>query len=239
MAATPAALEDACQLIQASTILLEFPQQVCVTACTLFHRFFSRRRADECSITHAAAAALFLAAKVCEVPDTSAHPAVLLHKVILAFDRSLARKLERERSGGTVATTATLPPPILARHSPEYIALRDAVVRYEKEILVALGFACDVESPHKLALAILQTGRFDERLAPRVYALANDGLRSQSLCLSFSALDVACGLVFVAARQLGIPLPGNAGEETPWYAVFGCSSAAIADVALALSKIGV
>jgi cyclin L len=231
-----AARARACDLIISSTALLEHPPQVAITACVLFHRFFCRRSMQQYSVNRAAAAALWLAAKLQEVPDVSSHPAVLLHKVLLVFDRVCTRREQKDAAPPPPpqAITPTASPPILERHSREYLALRDSVVRHERELLRACGYVCAVEAPHQLVLSLLQVVR-QEALAPRAWALANDSLRT-TLCVRVRPLGVACGVVFIAARQAKVALPGEGGGGgddgcPPWYEVLGASADQVATVA--------
>jgi len=275
-------------LIQEAAALLDFPQAVAAAGQILMHRFFCRRSVRDYSVQKAAAACLWLAAKLEEVPDVSQHPAALVHKVMLVFDRRCARReraerrreRRREAGAGAAPTNGAAaddaadaaaaaddaadgddpPPPVLERHSREYLALRDSLVRYEREVLRACGYVCAAEPPHKLALGLLRAARLDHgargaALAAGAWAAANDSLRT-TLCVRVRPLGVACGVIFVAARRLALPMPGEgegwgepdagaAGEEggggggsggaetttPPWYEVFGATAEEVATVA--------
>ena len=262
-----------------------------------------------------AATALWLGAKLEEVPEVSQHPERLVRKVLVTVDRICARREEpgapslleptsRVRLslfsffeavcfGRALPSAAAPRPPLLLsaraqtindtqtplhtktpvhtktptrpnplpwppfthintlthRHNNDnndtnttinnkqaYAAFRDALVRYEREMLRAFGFITHVHHPHKQMLNYCQVIRADRAhpdLMQTAWSVANDSLRT-TLCLRFRPHVVACGAIFYAARRLGAALPE---APAPWWRVFGVEAADVYAVARALHEL--
>lgn len=106
--------------------------------------------------------------------------------------------------------------------SPQkYYAMRDEVVRVERELLVAFGFVMHVEHPHKHVMNYLSVMSRDKEgydplkdgdqaalkgLMQTAVNYVNDSLRT-TLCVRFKADTVACAAIFLAARHLKVVTP--------------------------------
>lgn len=113
-----------------------------------------------------------------------------------------------------------------ARFVPEgpYQPERLILLQMEAKILRCLGFETKVIVPHHLALTYLQTlgtlavppNAQSTALARRTIAYLNTALfSSQLLYLTHQPSSLAVAAVYLAAREVGVRLPGN-----EWWEVF-------------------
>lgn len=106
------------------------------------------------------------------------------------------------------------PYPTLSTHQ-DFQQFKEAVVRYEREMLRMFGFITHVEHPHKLVLNYCQLLRVDTAhpdLVREAWALLNDSLRT-TLCVRFRPHVVACGIIFLAGRRLQVRRGSGAHEQ--------------------------
>lgn len=207
-----------CDHIQRAVVLLELPQVVAVTAQILLHRFYSRRSLRRYDVQTLAPAALWLAAKLEEVVEIDRPDHLRLRDVLVVCHRLAQRAAGAET------------PQLLDPNGAAYADFKAAVVRDERQLLRALGFAIAVEQPHRF---VLNYGALVLEASPRVqqeaWNLANDALRT-TLCLLCRPEVIACGILFVAARRMRIPLP----ENPPWWQPLGATTEQVHAVASAL-----
>ncbi|KAL0037214.1 hypothetical protein WJX79_006696 [Trebouxia sp. C0005] len=200
-----------CELIQEAGILLRLPQAVMATGQVLLHRFYCKVSLVAHDVKKTAMACVWLATKLEENPRR-------MREMLSVFYR-----LDRRRQGKT-----TLPP--LDVYGPVYEKWKSDVVTLERIMLRAFGFILHVEHPHKFVLNYLvvleQHDHPESGLLQRAWNLANDSLRS-TLCVRFKGEIVACGIIFLAARQLRIPLP----EDPAWWDLFNVAKHDLLEVA--------
>ncbi|RMZ55819.1 hypothetical protein APUTEX25_003785, partial [Auxenochlorella protothecoides] len=210
-----------CGMLQRAVVLLGLPQGVAVTAQVLLHRFYCRRSLKKFDVKVTSIAAFWLAAKLEEVVEIDRPDRLRLRDVLTTFHRLLAR-----------AAGSPVPAP-LDPHSARYAELKAAVVRDERHLLRALGFVIGAEQPHRFVLnygaLVLGAGT---RVQQEAWNLANDSLHT-TLCLTLRPEVVACGILFLAARRLGIPLP----EAPPWWQPLGATTQQVHAVAAALCQL--
>jgi hypothetical protein len=103
-----------------------------------------------------------------------------------------------------------------------YHARRDQLSRLETIILRVLGFQTHVALPHSLCINYLQTldvfanHNATSRLAKRTFAHLNSALLSpQLLYLTHQPPALATAAIYLAAKEVGVKLPGN-----EWWEVF-------------------
>lgn len=207
-----------CDQIQRAVVLLDLPQVVAVTAQILLHRFYTRRSLKQFEVRSLSTAALWLAAKLEEVVEIDRPDHLRLRDVVMVCHR-----LSQRASG-------VLTPDLLDPNSMTYAEIKAAAVRDERHLLRALGFVIAVEQPHRF---VLNYGALVLDASPQVqqeaWNLANDALRT-TLCLTLRPEAIACGILFLAARRLGIPLP----EDPPWWLPLGASTEEVHHVASTL-----
>jgi hypothetical protein len=89
----------------------------------------------------------------------------------------------------------------------------------ENAILRELGFIIHAEHAHKFVLYYIRVmyGKtdFNPELAQRAWNYVNDSYRTV-VCVRFRPCVLACGAIFLAARDLNIALPENPG----WWTLF-------------------
>jgi cyclin L len=97
-------------------------------------------------------------------------------------------------------------------------SLKEKVVFSEQFILQKLGFAVDVECPHKFLLIYTNIVGGDKNLAQKSWNFLNDSILT-TLCLEFPAESIACASIYCAASELKIKLP----ENPAWFELFDVS----------------
>lgn len=108
-----------------------------------------------------------------------------------------------------------------------YVALKNQVIKSERRVLKELGFCVHVKHPHKIIVMYLQVLGYEKNrsLMQQSWNYMNDSLRSD-VFLRYQPETVACACVYLAARQLQLPLP-----TTPtWFSLFRVTESSIRDV---------
>jgi cyclin L len=205
-----------CDALAEAVVLLHLPQAVACTAQVLLHRFYCKRSLAEFDVKVVSIAAFWLGAKLEEVIEIDSPTKLRLRDILMVFYRVFRRKDNKILD-------------ILDPYSHRYDLLKTEVVRTERHVLRAFGFIVHVEHPHRFVLTFGQLLGLDKELLQEAWNLANDSLRIP-LCVRHKSEVVACGLLFLAARRLSVPMP----ENPPWWEVFGVSQSQLLEVAVAL-----
>jgi cyclin L len=192
-----------CDVAQEACVQLRLPQGVAATAQVLLHRFYCKRSLRAFDIKPAAMAAFWLACKLEEVVEIDSPSKLRLRDVLSVFFRIVRRREGRD--------LAPLDP-----YSRQYEDIKAEVVRLERHMLRALGFIVHVEHPHRFVLTFGQLLGLGRDTLQEGWNLANDSMRT-TLCVRHRAEVVACGVLFMAARRVGTPMP----ESPPWWELFG------------------
>jgi len=97
----------------------------------------------------------------------------------------------------------------------EYWKLKEDVMQTERYFLKELGFIVHTAHPHKFILNFLKilNQTSSKELAQRAWNYLNDGLRT-NICLRFPPPVIATAAIYMAARDLAVPLPE---EPKPWW----------------------
>ncbi|KAF9902853.1 hypothetical protein BX616_001790 [Lobosporangium transversale] len=181
-----------CHLIQTAGILLKLPQVAMATAQILFQRFFYQASLRKFAIRDISMGSVFLASKVEECP-------VRMTDLVNVFDH--LHKVFRRR-----------PRPIdpLVLFGQEFYDLKNAVVIAEMQILKKLGFNVHVQLPYAIMVNYLKVLELTEHptIPQRAWGFLNDGLRT-SVYICYQPPVIACSVIWLAAREAGVPLPTN------------------------------
>lgn len=214
-----AAAEDeyrffACELLAEAGLLLELPQVVLATGQALVQRFYYRRSITQFDAHIVAMAALFLAAKVEEVPRR------MRDILNVTYHLKLRRQGKADRPlvlGGSL-----------------YTRWKVELIKTERFILKELGFSLYnlMEHPHAFILYYVAALNGSATLANRAWAFLNDSLRLD-LCVRNRAEAIACAAINLAARTTGEPLP----RELPWWEVFGTTAAEMEGICEAMLRL--
>jgi hypothetical protein len=205
-----------CDAMAEAVVLLHLPQAVACTAQVLLHRFYCKRSLATFDVKIASIAAFWLGAKLEEVIEIDSPTKLRLRDILIVFYRIFRRKDNKTLD-------------VLDPYSSRYDLLKTEVVRTERHMLRAFGFIVHVEHPHRFVLTFGQLLGLDKELLQQAWNLANDSLRIP-LCVRYKAEVVACGLLFLAARRQGVPMP----ENPPWWEVFGVDQNQLLEVARSL-----
>eukprot|EP00899_Mesostigma_viride_P013039 jgi/Mesvir1/21736/Mv04146-RA.1 len=202
-----------CELIQEGGILLRLKQVVMATGQVIFHRFYCKQSMKRFNVKDMAMACTWLAAKLEEYPCR-------IRDVLNVFHR-----MHQRRSG------ALLEP--LEMFSERYDRMKSDLVKAERHLLKEMGFIAHVEHPHKFVLNYLQLLHGSTDLMREAWCLVNDRWaktvwkKSEAVyCHALSFLVVACGIIYLAARRLQVPLP----EDPPWWLLFNVTLPQIVEV---------
>lgn len=201
-----------CDLIQESGILLRLPQAVMATGQVLLHRFYCKKSFVRFNVKRVAASCVWLASKLEESPRKARHVLIVFHRM----------ECRREN----------LPIEHLDPFSKKYADLKMDLNRTERHILKEMAFICHVEHPHKFISNYLAALGTPPELRQEAWNLANDSLRT-TLCVRFKSEVVACGVIYVAARKNGVPLP----ENPPWWLAFDAEKSGIDEVCIVLARL--
>ncbi|KAB7501309.1 Cyclin-L2 [Armadillidium nasatum] len=183
------------------------------TGQVLFQRFYYSKSFVRCPVEITAMACITLAWKM-EVGQME------IRHVINVFNH-----MKQFRNG------EVFDPVILDRN---YVALKNQVIRAETRLLKELGFCCHVKLPHKISIMYLRFLLADDnkKLVQSTWNFMNDSLRTD-VCVRYSPETIACSCIWLAGRQLKIPLP----ENPPWYHVFGVNLSDIEKIAASIMKL--
>ncbi|KYN42496.1 Cyclin-L1 [Trachymyrmex septentrionalis] len=195
-----------CELIQTAGILLKLPQVAMATGQVIFQRFYYSKSLVRHNMETTAMGCICLASKIEEAPRR-------IRDVINVFNHIKQ-----------VSSQKAIQPVILDQN---YVALKNQVIKSERRVLKELGFCVHVKHPHKIIVMYLQVLGYEKNrtLMQQSWNYMNDSLRSD-VFLRYQPETVACACIYLAARQLQLPLP-----MTPaWFSVFRVSEYAIRDV---------
>ncbi|PFH36611.1 putative cyclin 4 [Besnoitia besnoiti] len=203
-----------CHLIQKAGILLKLEAVSIASAQTILHRFFFRRSLKQFDVRRVATAALLLACKLEEDPHRVLHLVGVIH-LLSQLEDNPEKALSEDN----------LDEFLVASDSQEYELFRMDVFRCERYILRELGFMVSqtLVHPHRYILQYIHAlfkGNFvpTSQLSQRAWGYLNDSMRT-TLCCEVQPAVIAVGSIFLAACDLGIPLP----QETGWHDLFDVS----------------
>ncbi|XP_065836523.1 cyclin-Q-like isoform X2 [Oscarella lobularis] len=168
------------------------------TATTLYHRFFDAQSLNEYNPHLVAAACLYLASKIDELPRK-------VRDIVNVSYRCLHKK----------------EPPLDV--SDRYWKLRDSLVTCEFVVLRALGFRVAVDNPHQYLLHYLKLLSDwlncdvwkSTSLPALCWTLLNDSCHTQ-LCLQYTGEEVAVGILYMGLHCCRIEIPFTDGRRAWW-----------------------
>jgi len=168
------------------------------TAQVLFHRFYFKKSFKRYNVKQVAMAALFLAAKVEEVPKRARDVLNVFHHI------------------EQVKTEKKMEPLNFSKR--KYWDMKKDLIKTERFMLKEMGFSTHVEHPHKFLLSYLDllSHSNDVSLAQMAWNYMNDSLR-EPLCVRFRPEVIACGCIYMASHVMKIPLPE---QPHPWWELF-------------------
>eukprot|EP00824_Muranothrix_gubernata_P003596 TRINITY_DN1450_c0_g1_i2.p1 TRINITY_DN1450_c0_g1~~TRINITY_DN1450_c0_g1_i2.p1 ORF type:complete len:511 (-),score=96.96 TRINITY_DN1450_c0_g1_i2:11-1543(-) len=123
----------------------------------------------------------------------------------------------------------------LVENSEEYWKLKEDVLLSERHLLHTFAFELVVHHPYKPLIHFVKTiqagkGRQAKGLAQAAWNFVNDSLRTP-LCLQYPPHVIASSAIFLGAKILKIPLPGQREGEKPWWVLFDVTIEQIEDAA--------
>lgn len=194
-----------CSFIQTAGKLLRLPQVAMATACVLYQRFFYSKSFIRYNFEHYAMGCLTLATKIEEAPRRP-------RDIINVFTH-----IKQVRSSKPIK------PVIL---NPDYIRLKDSVIKAERRVLKELGFCVHMKHPHKLIVMYLQVLSFQDhqKFAQMSWNFMNDSLRTDCF-VRYTPETIACACIYLSARKLNIPLP----KKPAWFELLGVEEDDIRD----------
>ncbi|CAH8588479.1 unnamed protein product [Dicrocoelium dendriticum] len=202
-----------CELIQDSGVLLRLPQVAMATAQVLYQRFFYSKSFIRHFYEHYSMACIFLAAKLEECPRR-------IRDVINVFHH--IRQVREQR----------VPTPVMLDQS--YSNLKNQVIKAERRILKELGFCVHAKHPHKLIICYLKAleQETNGKLVQTAWNYMNDSLRTD-LFVRYLPEAIACACIYLAACNLGIPLP----RHPAWWEMFTVDDESVREISLCLLRL--
>ncbi|XP_069118118.1 cyclin-L1-like [Argopecten irradians] len=115
-----------------------------------------------------------------------------------------------------------------------YINLKKQVNNAERRVLKELGFSVHAKNPHKVIVMFLQVLECekDQKLVQCAWNYMNDSFRTD-VFVRFHPEVIACACIYLAARQLQIPLPSS----PPWYYLFSVEDEDVYDICLTILRL--
>ncbi|KAK3104561.1 hypothetical protein FSP39_004989 [Pinctada imbricata] len=199
-----------CELIQSAGILLKLPQVAMATGQVLFQRFYYSKSFVKHNMEVLAMACINLASKIEENPRRMRDVINVFHHI------------------KQVRNQKTIHPLVL---DSNYITLKNQVIKAERRVLKELGFCVHVQHPHKIIVMYLQVleSEHNQKLVQCAWNYMNDSFRTE-VFMRFQPEIIASACIFLAARQLQVPLPNNPS----WYSIFGVQEEDIREICLTI-----
>ncbi|ABO97656.1 predicted protein [Ostreococcus lucimarinus CCE9901] len=179
-------------LIRSACLLLRSPLSVVITAQTLLHRFYTKKSLTDYDVKLVATASIALACKL-EEKDRK------LRDVLNATRRAAQRHENKPRV-------------VMAINTPEYEEYKSDAKNMEMVMLREFGFFAHVTPPHPFAYTLGTHLELDDDLVKRAWVLCNDSAMT-ALCVQYKPDVIACGCIYLAAKELGKALPSS----PPWF----------------------
>ncbi|XP_053378656.1 cyclin-L1-like [Mercenaria mercenaria] len=181
-----------CELIQTAGILLKLPQVAMATGQVLFQRFYYSKSFVKHNMEVLAMACVNLASKIEECPRRNRDVINTFHHV---------KQVRNQKN---------IHPMVLDQN---YINLKNQVIKAERRVLKELGFCVHVKHPHKVIVMYLQVleSNQNQKLVQCAWNYMNDSFRTD-VFVRYNPETIACACIWLAARQLQVPLPNS----PPW-----------------------
>lgn len=115
-----------------------------------------------------------------------------------------------------------------------YINLKNQVIKAERRVLKELGFCVHFKYPHKMIVMYLQVLECErnQKLVQCAWNYMNDSFRT-NVFVRYHPETIACACIYLAARQLQIPLPNN----PHWFWLFDVTEDQLKDVTLTILRL--
>jgi hypothetical protein len=183
-----------CELIQEAGILLKLPQVVVATGQNIFHRFYYRKSLERFDSFTVAMGCILLASKIEEKLKYLRDIIFVFHHI---YQRRKVLKFNPLELGGV-----------------RYTEWKTELITMERYLLKELGFSFYniLDHPHKFVLYYVKMLDGSAELSQIAWNYLNDSLRLD-LSLRYSAEEIACAAIYMAARKIEFPLPDN----PPWW----------------------
>ncbi|KEQ78698.1 hypothetical protein M438DRAFT_285229 [Aureobasidium pullulans EXF-150] len=201
------------RLIQAAGVLLHLPQELIAEAIIIFARFWLGPEGGSLAEYHAKDV---IAASVYLVTKPSAHP-VSPRRLL-----SVLAYLNKVRPSLDIESASKVAPEDCFLSEGSYQDGRLALIHTEAQMLRILGYQTHVSLPYAICINYLQaldvftTTENGQALAKKAFAHLNSALFSpQLLYLTHQPPSLATAAIYLAAKNIGVKLPG---EE--WWEVF-------------------
>ncbi|THX60335.1 hypothetical protein D6D08_08768 [Aureobasidium pullulans] len=201
------------RLIQAAGVLLHLPQELIAEAIIIFARFWLGPEGGSLAEYHAKGV---IAASVYLVTKPSAHP-VSPRRLL-----SVLAYLNKVRPSLDIESASKFAPEDCFLSEGSYQDGRLALIHTEAQMLRILGYQTHVSLPYAICINYLQaldvftTTENGQALAKKAFAHLNSALFSpQLLYLTHQPPSLATAAIYLAAKEIGVKLPG---EE--WWEVF-------------------
>ncbi|THX22121.1 hypothetical protein D6C97_05282 [Aureobasidium pullulans] len=201
------------RLIQAAGVLLHLPQELIAEAIIIYARFWLGPEGGSLAEYHAKDV---IAASVYLVTKPSAHP-VSPRRLL-----SVLAYLNKVRPSLDIESASKVAPEDCFLSEGSYQDGRLALIHTEAQMLRILGYQTHVSLPYAICINYLQaldvftTTENGQALAKKAFAHLNSALLSpQLLYLTHQPPSLATAAIYLAAKEIGVKLPG---EE--WWEVF-------------------
>ncbi|OAF70569.1 CycL1 [Intoshia linei] len=229
-------------LIQVAGILLELPQVVMATGQVLYQRFFCKNSFIKHDFDIYAFASLYLAAKIEEHPKRLRVILVVSNHIVQLLANSKIKPLTIEvvhKNRLISAERKLLKDLGFCVHVKHPHKMPEQLVEGRDQLAALIIVYCRlVYKLKKLiivnpVLAIFNNGTRECQIdLGRLRNYMNDALRT-TLFVQFSPETIACGCIYLAARDQEKPLPDN----PHWYYLYGASTKDVKSISIQLVKL--
>ncbi|CAF4015448.1 unnamed protein product, partial [Rotaria sordida] len=176
------------------------------TGVVYMHRFFMLHPFQQCLKESVAAACLFLACKVNEMPrplnEFTRHLCQLINQVHNNSEDFLS-------TSSSITTVGNITPEVLSNYNQQ-------IIDYENMLLSTLGFCLNVEQPYMIITRTSQTLSIPKEIAQKACEIATKSIFFTHFTMKYTTNLIACFALYLAIKSSQIIIPDNQ-DGSQWF----------------------
>ncbi|CAF1101838.1 unnamed protein product [Rotaria sordida] len=176
------------------------------TGVVYMHRFFMLHPFQQCLKESVAAACLFLACKVNEMPrplnEFTRHLCQLINQVHNNSEDFLS-------TSSSITTVGNITPEVLSNYNQQ-------IIDYENMLLSTLGFCLNVEQPYMIITRTSQTLSIPKEIAQKACEIATKSIFFTLFTMKYTTNLIACFALYLAIKSSQINIPDNQ-DGSQWF----------------------
>ncbi|CAF1519076.1 unnamed protein product [Rotaria magnacalcarata] len=176
------------------------------TGVIYMHRFFMLHPFQQCIKESVAAACLFLACKVNEMPrplnEFTRHLCQLINQISNSSDNFSS-------TSSSIATTGNITSEVLSNYNQQ-------IIDYENILLSSLGFCLNVDQPYMIITRTSQTLSIPKEIAQKACEIATKCIFFTVFSMKYTTNLIACFALYMAITSSQINMPDNQ-DGSQWF----------------------